>query len=121
MAPPSSAPRPPPNAAPAGPPATRPTSAPIEENKSPVSTISESRTTEEIYTQACAFCHDRGMAGAPIYANTFSWGQRVDKGIDTLTYNVKYGLNAMPAMGLCADCTDEELRSVVQYMLDSLD
>jgi cytochrome c5 len=92
-----------------------------EENKSPVSIISESRTTEEIYTQACAFCHDRGMAGAPIYANTFSWGQRVDKGIDTLTYNVKYGLNAMPAMGLCADCTDEELRAVVQYMLDSLD
>jgi len=30
-------------------------------------------------------------------------------------------LNAMPAMGLCADCTDEELRAVVQYMLDSLD
>ena len=74
-----------------------------EENKSPVSIISESRTTEEIYT------------------NTFSWGQRVDKGIDTLTYNVKYGLNAMPAMGLCADCTDEELKAVVQYMLDSLD
>ena len=92
-----------------------------EVNQSPVSSTSESRTTEEIYTQACAFCHDRGMAGAPIYANTYSWGQRVDKGIDTLTYNVKYGLNAMPAMGLCGDCTDEELRAVVQYMLDSLD
>ena len=49
------------------------------------------------------------------------WNYRVDKGIDTLSYNVKYGLNAMPAMGLCADCTDEELRAVVQYMLDSLD
>lgn len=92
----------------------------LEENKSPVSLISESRTTEEIYTQACAFCHDRGMAGAPIYANAFSWGQRVNKRIDTLTYNVKYGLNTMPAMGLCADCTDEELRAVVQYMIDSL-
>ena len=90
-------------------------------NHSSVSKTSEPRTTEEIYIQACAFCHERGMAGAPIYANTYSWGQRVDKGIDTLTYNVKYGLNAMPAMGLCADCTDEELRAVVQYMLDSLD
>ena len=91
-----------------------------EVNQSPVSSASESRTTEEIYNQACAFCHDRGMAGAPMFANTYSWGQRVDKGIDTLTYNVKYGLNAMPAMGLCADCTDEELRAVVQYMLDAL-
>ena len=89
-------------------------------NHSSVSKTSELRTTEEIYIQACAFCHERGMAGAPIYANTYSWGQRVDKGIDTLTYNVKFGLNAMPAMGLCADCTDEELRAVVQYMLDSL-
>ena len=89
-------------------------------NHSSVSKTSELRTTEEIYIQACAFCHERGMAGAPIYANTYSWGQRVDKGIYTLTYNVKFGLNAMPAMGLCADCTDEELRAVVQYMLDSL-
>ena len=92
-----------------------------EVSRPSVSTTSESRTIEEIYTQACSFCHDKGMAGAPIFANTYSWGQRVDKGIDTLTYNVKYGLNAMPAMGLCADCTDEELRAVVQYMLDSLD
>ncbi len=92
-----------------------------EVNQSSISKTSELRTIEEIYTQACAFCHDRGMAGAPIYANTYSWGQRVDKRIDTLIYNVKYGLNAMPAMGLCADCTDEELRAVVQYMLDSLD
>ena len=38
----------------------------------------------------------------PNFTNTFSWGQKIDKGIDTLTYNVKYGLNAMPAMGLCA-------------------
>jgi len=33
---------------------------------------------------------------------------------------VKNGLNAMPAMGLCMDCTDAELEASVQYMLDAL-
>jgi cytochrome c5 len=30
------------------------------------------------------------------------------------------GINGMPAKGLCADCTKEEIGLAVQYMLDSI-
>lgn len=78
------------------------------------------RNASEIYETACAFCHQKGMAGAPKFGDTLSWKGRVNKGLDVLTLSVKKGLNGMPAMGLCMDCSDRELKSAVKYMLDSL-
>ena len=78
------------------------------------------RNPLEIYETACAFCHQKGMAGAPKFGDKLSWKGRVNKGLEVLTLNVKKGLNGMPAMGLCMDCSDSELKSAVNYMLDSL-
>ena len=81
---------------------------------------SGSRDGEEVYTNACATCHNIGLAGAPKFADASSWGARPDKGIEALTASVKNGLNGMPAMGMCMDCSDDELSSAVQHMLDSI-
>ena len=81
---------------------------------------SGSRGGEEVYTNACATCHNIGLAGAPKFADASSWGARPDKGIEALTASVKNGLNGMPAMGMCMDCSDDELSSAVQHMLDSI-
>ena len=78
------------------------------------------RDGKTVYEAACTTCHAAGMAGAPKFADASSWGDRPNKGLATLTMNVKNGLNAMPAMGLCMDCTDAELEASVQYMLDAL-
>ena len=64
--------------------------------------------------------HQQILVRAPKFADASSWGDRPNKGLATLTMNVKNGLNAMPAMGLCMDCTDAELEASVQYMLDAL-
>lgn len=85
-----------------------------------VAASSEGRNGEDVYTSACATCHNIGLAGAPKYADASSWGARPDKGIETLTASVKNGLNGMPAMGMCMDCSDDELSMAVQHMLDSI-
>ena len=36
-----------------------------------------------------------------------------------LTNNAYNGYNAMPAKGLCMDCSREEIERSVQYMLDA--
>ena len=78
------------------------------------------RTGEEIYGSACQTCHGIGLAGAPMFGEKISWGDRANKDLDKLVEIVKNGLNGMPPMGMCMDCTQEELTSSVQYMLDAL-
>jgi len=85
-----------------------------------VVSTSGSRDGEEVYTNACATCHNIGLAGAPKFADALSWGARPNKGIEALTASVKNGLNGMPAMGMCMDCSDDELSSAVQHMLESI-
>ena len=78
------------------------------------------RTGEVVYVNACATCHSIGLAGAPKFADASTWGVRPDKGIAALTMSVKNGLNGMPPKGMCMDCSEDELSSAVQHMLDSL-
>jgi len=82
--------------------------------------VAVGRTGEAVYNLGCAACHTAGLAGAPMLANQAQWEGRLDKGLETLTNNAYNGYNAMPAKGLCMDCSLEEIERSVQYMLDSL-
>lgn len=74
---------------------------------------------ERVYMQSCWACHNSGAAGAPKVGNAADWGPRVQKGMDTLLTNATNGLNAMPAKGLCFTCTEDDLKALIQYMVDS--
>ena len=82
--------------------------------------VAAGRTGEAVYNLGCAACHTAGLAGAPMLANQAQWVGRLEKGLETLTNNAYNGYNAMPAKGLCMDCSLEEIERSVQYMLDSL-
>lgn len=82
--------------------------------------VAAGRTGEAVYNLGCAACHTAGLAGAPMLANQAQWEGRLEKGLETLTSNAYNGYNAMPAKGLCMDCSLEEIERSVQYMLDSL-
>ena len=84
------------------------------------SMVSSSRSGEAVYNLGCAACHTAGLAGAPMLGNISQWQGRVEKGLEVLTNNSYNGYNAMPAKGLCMDCTKEEMQNAVQYMLDTL-
>ena len=68
------------------------------------------------YNKSCAMCHDQGVAGAPKTGDAATWDARTAKGMDALMASVKNGLNAMPPMGMCFDCTDEEYMALIEYM-----
>jgi len=68
------------------------------------------------YSQSCAVCHNSGVAGAPKKGDSKAWSQRLATGEDTLLASVTNGLGAMPATGMCGDCTDEQFKALIQYM-----
>lgn len=75
------------------------------------------RSGEEVYGAKCVACHASGAAGAQILGDTAAWAPVIGKGIDVLYTNTISGFNGMPAKGLCFDCTDDELRAAVDYMV----
>lgn len=79
------------------------------------------RSGEEIYNSKCAGCHTSGVMGAPKYASLEDWAPRVDLGLEKLTLSAIAGKGGMPAKGTCMDCTDNDIKITVQYMLDSLE
>jgi len=70
----------------------------------------------EKYGKSCSVCHAAGVAGAPKVGDAASWEPRLAKGMDALMASVKNGLNAMPPMGMCFDCSDEEYMELIRYM-----
>lgn len=77
------------------------------------------RSGEEIYGSKCMACHDTGAAGAPMKGNAGQWAPRIEKGMDQLIANAINGINAMPPKGTCGDCSDDEIRGVVEYMVNA--
>lgn len=75
-------------------------------------------TGQQVYEKFCFACHASGVSGAPTLGNAEQWGPRAAKGMDALMGSTLNGLNAMPAKGTCATCSDEELKGAVQHMLD---
>ncbi len=76
------------------------------------------KSPEDIYNQACSTCHAIGVAGAPKFGDAEQWAPRIDKGIDALYSSVLNGLApGMPAKGMCFTCTDDELKSVTDYLV----
>ena len=79
------------------------------------------RSGEEIYNSKCAGCHSSGVMGSPKFASLEDWAPRVGLGLEKLTLSAIAGKGGMPAKGTCMDCTDNDIKITVQYMLDSLE
>jgi cytochrome c5 len=67
------------------------------------------------YERACLACHGVRSA-APLTGFEPAWAPRLAKGADVLLQHTRNGFNGMPAHGLCSDCTDDELRSLITFM-----
>ena len=75
------------------------------------------RSGEEVYSAACAACHDSGAAGAPRLGRSGEWSDRLTQDMDTLYDHTINGIGAMPAKGGCSGCSDEEVRNATDYMI----
>ncbi|GAA3962604.1 hypothetical protein GCM10022278_20680 [Allohahella marinimesophila] len=77
------------------------------------------KTGEEIYTGFCSTCHSVGVAGAPKVGNAGDWAPRIEKGVETLISNAINGIGAMPPMGTCATCDEEDIGNAVKHMVEA--
>ena len=77
------------------------------------------RSGQQVYETACAACHATGAAGAPRLGDASAWAARLsDKGRSALVANTVSGIGAMPAMGMCMDCDEDEIAAAVDYILE---
>jgi cytochrome c5 len=77
------------------------------------------RSGKEIFEGTCFACHGTGAAGAPKFGDKAAWAPRIKQGMDTLFTHATNGLRAMPPRGTCANCSDDELKSAIEYMVDN--
>ncbi|WP_019613555.1 c-type cytochrome [Psychromonas ossibalaenae] len=78
------------------------------------------RDGEKIYNTYCVACHATGAAGAPKKGDAAAWEPRIAQGQETLLKHSLEGLNAMPAKGTCADCSDDEMAATVEFLTKGL-
>lgn len=81
-----------------------------------------SQDPQQIYNTYCVACHGTGANNSPIMGDGAAWQPRIDKGLDELYLNAINGFNnnTMPAKGLCMNCSDDEVRATVDYILSSV-
>lgn len=77
------------------------------------------KSAEDIYNSNCMACHATGAAGAPKMGDVAAWSERMDKGIDQVYAHAINGFNAMPAKGLCMTCSDDDVKAVVDYIVEN--
>ncbi len=90
-----------------------------EKNEPVLVAAAEEKSVEEIY-QACAVCHGSGVLNAPKLGDKAGWEPRLAKGVEQLYANAINGVGTMPPKGGRLDFSDEDIRRVVDYMLDSV-
>jgi len=75
------------------------------------------RSGEQIWDEVCLGCHDTGMMDAPLAGSAAFKDRLAKKGMDKLVENAIKGLNDMPPMGSCGDCSEAEIRAAIKFML----
>lgn len=83
-----------------------------------VAAAAEAFSAEGTYNTSCAACHAAGVMGAPKFGNAGDWSARIAAGLEAVYANAINGKGGMPARGGAA-ITDEQVKAVVDYMLEN--
>jgi cytochrome c5 len=77
----------------------------------------EDAETAAVYDRSCRSCHSLPQSGAPLTGHGAVWQALLATGgMDGLVASTRNGLNGMPAMGLCSDCSDEDFGALIAFM-----
>lgn len=81
----------------------------------------DSNQGESIYKTKCIACHGSGVAGAPKLGDKAAWAPRIAQGITVLSQHAIGGFKGstgiMPPKGGFASLSDEEISTIVEYMV----
>jgi cytochrome c5 len=74
---------------------------------------------KQVYTKACVICHSDSKMSAPVIGNSANWYMRLkSSGLTGLYRHTIHGYNSMPIKGACVTCSDNDLISAVDYLLN---
>lgn len=73
----------------------------------------------QVYNKACVICHQNGEMSAPLIGDSASWFFRLNSnGLKDLYQHAINGYNSMPIKGACVTCSDNDIISAVDYILN---
>ena len=72
---------------------------------------------QAVYQKSCQSCHAAGVANAPKLGDKEAWAPRIALGMDALVASAIKGKNAMPPKGACMNCSDDDLKAAIEYMV----
>ena len=78
------------------------------------------RSGADIYAKSCSACHTPGIMGAPKSQVAADWTARLENGFDSVWKNAINGINAMPPRGTCGDCSDDDIKAAIEYMIEGV-
>ena len=104
---------------PATDPATTPAPAPATEAAPAAPPSGAAIDGEKIYKTACFACHNGQLPMSPKLGDKEKWAPRIEKGIEALYQSAFNGVSGtpMPPRGNCPNCSDEDLKAAVDYMV----
>ena len=76
-------------------------------------------SAEQLYAP-CGACHATGVLNAPKLGDKAAWQPRIAKGTEKLYLGAVNGIGTMPAKGGRADYSDDDIKKIVDYMLESV-
>lgn len=74
---------------------------------------------QAVYDRSCKNCHSLPATGAPQTGDAAAWAPRVAKGQEVLLDHTLNGFQAMPPLGTCMDCSEEQFRALIAYMVQA--
>ena len=75
------------------------------------------KTGHKVYESYCAVCHASGAAGAPKLGDTAEWKTRLKQGKNVVYDRAIHGFNSMPPKGTCTGCSDDAVKTAVDYLI----
>lgn len=78
------------------------------------------RSGDAVYNTFCVACHSVGVAGAPKTGDAAGWGPRLEAGIDAVVANAINGIGGMPPKGTCGDCSSDEIKAAIDFMIEGI-
>ncbi|MFA5233865.1 MAG: c-type cytochrome [Sulfurimonas sp.] len=74
---------------------------------------------QKLYEKSCAVCHKTDAMGAPAVGDKGAWATIMGQGIDKVNHNAINGLGGMPPKGGAMDLTDDQVKDIVKFMVES--
>lgn len=78
------------------------------------------RSGGDIYNSSCIACHGSGVLGAPKKDDAAGWGPRLENGFDAVWQNAINGIGGMPPMGTCGDCSNDDIKAAIEFMIEGI-